>query len=221
MTDPETNMHHHEGQDARIRLQKSLESLKSSMADLNGKQRQPNPQEIPQPISQDYRKLLTTLVFGIPIEIRSPRPQEFFRRRPDPSYSTTMPLIQLREEKKYYLVDKTLHENLKLDLQLFDLVTCINHSGNVFLWPVRLSDRRGQQDPWLMGMKQALSKAEDQWVRMVRKSSGTGYEIRVSELDDQPEWPDMSYEELVITAFHDYYINDLNHHVVKALLGRK
>lgn len=175
---------------------------------------------LPRPISQEFRERFPTLVFDVPIEIRKPADNDYFQRHPDPDYSHKFRLLHMKDLNEYYLVDKSLHASLMAELQVFDLVTCVTRAGTVFLWPVRLSDRRGNKDVWVLAMRQALDIADGHWVRMVSRPGENGYEVRESKYADPPQFPAMTFQELVNLAFRDFQIHDLDHPVVKMLQGR-
>ena len=46
------------------------------------------------------------------------------------------------------------------------------------------------------------------------------YEVTVAEHRAEPEWPDLSFQELLRIAFRDRFIADLNHPVLRQLDGK-
>jgi hypothetical protein len=58
------------------------------------------------------------------------------------------------------------------------------------------------------------------WVRIKANSSLGAYEIfKADGALSEPEWPGLTFSELLRIAFRDYYVNKLDHAVVKRLRG--
>ncbi len=207
---------------ARGRLERTLMSLRNADTLLD-QQVASNSRELPQPISQDYGRLRSAQIFHTPIAVRQPLPQEVFRYHPNPEYTVTLPLLYWREHNEYYFIDSDVHDDrLSVDMQPIRLHTCINRRKQVFLLPLRVSDRRGRQDPYLIAMNQALAQAWEDWIRLVRQPGTSIFKVRSMGFEDPPEWPQMDMEEIVNLAFlNEHYIDSLEHPAVEALLGRR
>jgi hypothetical protein len=69
-------------------------------------------------------------------------------------------------------------------------------------------------------MREAVELAMERWLR-IKANMGLGaYEIFVAEGPiREPNWPDISYQELIRLAFRDRLITSLDHPVVKRLRG--
>lgn|GEM_PF-4737912 len=173
-----------------------------------------------QPVSQEFHKNFPTLVLDIPIEIRAPRAQEFFQSHPDDSYQKTLRLLKWERFNEYYFVNKSLHVKLHIDIHEYLLVTCVNRSDTVFLWPVRLTDKNGGKDPWALKYMQVLLASQGQWVRKTNNKNDNGDTIHIAKYNDKPRWPDITFEELLELAIQDFIINDINHPAAKDLLGK-
>ena len=100
------------------------------------------------------------------------------------------------------------------------LFTAINRQGVLFLWPVRLPDPQGRQMEWWRSMREAAELAMTQWIRTKSNMSLGAYEIYVAESTmAEPEWPGVTFQELIRLAFRDRLITDLDHPVIKRLRG--
>jgi hypothetical protein len=161
------------------------------------------------------KKLLTT------IPVRKPSPQDFVRVNSDPAFQKSLALIELREDREYYLVPKVTAPDLVGETITVRLYTAINRQGVLFFWPVRLPGPDGKVLEWHRSLAEAAEKAMSKWMRVKANMSLGAYEIWEAQgkLPD-PEWPDPPYKELLRIAFRDQkIINDLDHPVVKRLRG--
>ena len=100
------------------------------------------------------------------------------------------------------------------------LYTAVNRQGVYFLWPVRLPDETGRLDEWNKSAHKAAHQAMKEWVKVASNRSLGAYETfsPKSELP-QPEWPDISFQEMLKIAFGDYQITSLDHPILKRLRG--
>ena len=94
-------------------------------------------------LSQDFdaevggKKLLTT------VPVRKPKRQEFVRVHP--TWHLPAALLEVEEDRESYLVVEALQQALKGEVQPVDLVTVMNRSGLLFLWPVKRA-KEGKRD---------------------------------------------------------------------------
>jgi hypothetical protein len=110
-------------------------------------------------LSQDFaaavgvKKVLTT------VPVRRPSPEWFVRTHPDPAYRLPTVLLELKEDREIYLVDRALWAALASERTVSTrlLTTAINRQGVVFLWPNRLPGPDGKIDAW---GRSALEAAE-------------------------------------------------------------
>ena len=66
----------------------------------------------------------------------------------------------------------------------------------------------------------AAMAAMEHWVRVVPNMGLGGYELYVATTGlPEPEWPDLKFSELLRIAFHDRFIQSLDHPVVQSLRG--
>jgi hypothetical protein len=100
------------------------------------------------------------------------------------------------------------------------LYLAINRQKVVFLWPTRLPDEEGKLDDWNRSALEAAEIAKDRWIRVVANRSLGAYEVfeATGDLPD-PEWPELTFGEILKIAFKDRYIDDLNHPALRRLRG--
>jgi hypothetical protein len=160
------------------------------------------------------KKLITT------VPVRKPNKQDFIRVHPSEAYRSAVALIELREDREIYVVSPRIAHELSGEFFSAMLYTAINRQRVVFLWPARLPGDDGRSLAWHESAQTAAQKAMVSWVRVVANMSLGAYEIlEASSTIPDPEWPDISFDELIRIAFKDRVIYSLDHPVVKRLRG--
>jgi hypothetical protein len=163
--------------------------------------------------SAGVRKLLTTIPVG------KPNQQDFVRVHPDPAYRLEVGLIELKDDREVYLVSPSVAHDLAGEFKPYTVYTCINRQGVVRLWPVRIPDD-GRVLEWHRSAAEAAQRAVTQWVRVKANTSIGAYEMYIAEsVKTEPEWPELSFHELLRIAFRDRLIDRLDHPVVNRLRG--
>jgi len=164
--------------------------------------------------SAGVKKLVTT------VPVRKPGKQDFVRTHPDSSYRLDTADIELKEERETYLVDPTLLPELPSEWTAKTLITTINRQKVLSVWPIRLPGHDGRIDEWNASAAEAANMAKDQWVRVSANMNLGAYEIFTATGDiPEPEWPDISFEEILKIAFKGRYIDSMEHPVIQRLLG--
>jgi hypothetical protein len=161
------------------------------------------------------KKLLTT------VPVRKPGKQDWFRVHPDPSYRLTpAAIIEMKEDRETYLVVRAIAEELPGEFNAATLYTAINRKGVLHLWPVKLPGPDGKHNEWNRSAAEAAERGMNQWVRMTSNMSLGAYEI-FEPLGDisAPNWPDISFEEILKVAFRDHIVDSIDHPLVKQLRG--
>jgi hypothetical protein len=78
----------------------------------------------------------------------------------------------------------------------------------------------GRIDHWNSSALEAATLAENSWVRVSANMHLGAYELFTATGDiPEPEWPDLSFEEILKIAFKGRYIDTLDHSVIQRLLG--
>lgn len=160
------------------------------------------------------KKHLTT------IPVRKPGKQDFVRIHPNPDYRIDTAVIELKEEREVYLLAPDLLHELPSEWSAKTLITYINRQGVIALWPIGLPNNEGRTNTWNDSARDAALLAQDSWVRVSANMSLGAYDT-FSALGDipEPEWPDISFEEILKIAFKGKYIDSLDHAVVRDLQG--
>jgi hypothetical protein len=160
------------------------------------------------------KKLLTT------VPVRKPHKHEYFRVREGAHFKDTFALIQIGDDREFYLVTPTLAGELIGEYAAYVVYTALNRLGTIFLWPVRLPDADGRQYEWWKSCHEAAAQGIKLWIRITSNRNLGAYEITVAPNQTPiPEWQEHSFSDLLRIAFKDHLIDSVEHPVVKQLRG--
>src|SRR5262249_15028388 len=156
------------------------------------------------------------------VPVRKPDKSWFVRVHPQEEYRLQTAVIELKEDRETFLVDRSLWQELATEATFSPraLFTAVNRQGVLFLWPIRLPGADGKIDEWSRTALEAADMAAKGWVRVAANMALGAYDVfQASGQLGEPEWPQVSFRELLRTAFRDRYISDLNHPVLRRLRG--
>ena len=152
--------------------------------------------------------------------VRKPNPQDFVRVHPDPNYRMVVAVIELKDDREVYLLPPAIARELPGEFVMVNLHTTINRQGVVHLWPVKLPAPDGRVNEWHRSAAEGAELAMTRWLRVKANMSLDAYEFTEAQSTiSDPEWPTVSFQEILRIAFRDKYVGDLNHPVVKRLRG--
>jgi hypothetical protein len=166
------------------------------------------------------RKLVTT------VPVRKPHRQEWVRVHPGEDYRGTFAVIELKEDKEYYLVNPKIARELSTEIIKVVIYTAINRAGVLFLWVARLPAPDGRISAWHTSAHEAAERAMKRSVR-VQSNMGLGaYEVFFSDNpipENDPAWPDLPFKELLKIGFQKVgrYVDNFEHPVIKQLRGSR
>jgi hypothetical protein len=154
------------------------------------------------------------------VPVRKPDRQWFIRVHPDPNYRLPVATIELKEDRVHYVVDPVLAADMPGEVVPKMLFTAVNRQGTIFLWPVRLPGADGRLDDWNRAALEAAEMATKKWVRVAANMGLGSYDVyeATAALPD-PEWPDLTFTELLSIGFKDHYIQSPDHPVIRRLGG--
>lgn len=172
-------------------------------------------------LSQDFdaevggKKLLTN------VPVRRPRRQEFVRVHPDPAWHLAAALLEVEEDGENYLVVSALQKALSEEVLPVDLVTAMNRSGLLFLWPVKRAKGGKRDNAWHTSAQEGARLAQKRWVKIASNRDLAAYEItQAAGHYPDPEWPsDLTFSDILKLAFKDHVIQDMRHPVLCRLRG--
>lgn len=171
-------------------------------------------------LSQDFAAAIGVKKALLTVPVRKPTRQEFVRVHPDPAYRMQIALIELRDEGEVYAVEQGLCAELPGEVIPKVLLTTITKQGVVLLWPIRLPGEDGRLDQWNRSALDAADLATKQWIKVVSDRALGAYGVFEATGNlPEPEWPEVSFGELVRVAFKGRVISTLDHPVLRRLRG--
>jgi len=156
------------------------------------------------------------------VPVRKPDKTWFVRTHHDPAYRLETAVIELKEDRETYLVQRELWPELAAETTFSPrlLLTAMNRQGVLFLWPIKLPGADGRLDEWSRSAVDAASLAGTGWVRVQANMSLGAYEVfQASGNIADPQWPAMQFRELLRIAFRDKIIRGLDHPILRRLRG--
>jgi hypothetical protein len=160
------------------------------------------------------KKLLTTVPVG------KPNPQDFMRFHPGQEYRDTFAMIELKEDREFYLLLREIARALPGEFFTATVFTCINRQGVVRLCPVRLPGPDGKENQWHRSLMDGVQLAMLRWVRIKANMALGAYEIfEAAATIPDPTWPDLTFQELLRIGFRDRVVDHLDHPLIKRLRG--
>lgn len=173
-------------------------------------------------LSQDYAATLGVKKLILTVPVRKPSKEWWIQTHPDPAYRIETTVLELKEDRETYLVAPELRHALagESTFGLRALVTAISSHGVLFLWAIRLPGIDGKLDSWNESALEVARRAAGRWMRISANMALGAYDVRESVADlAEPEWPDVSFRDLLATAFKGRRIDSLDHPVLRRLRG--
>jgi hypothetical protein len=185
--------------------------------------------EAPDPFDPESLRLSPDLSIGLGVKkavttvpVRKPAKEWWIRTHPDDGYRLETAVIELKEDREVYLVAPSLRGVLATESTLSPraLVATMNRQGVLTLWPIKIPGADGRLDEWSRSALDAAERARKCWVRVQANMSLGAYERWTTEAPvPEPEWPDLTFREILKIAFRDKFITALDHPVIKKLRG--
>jgi hypothetical protein len=156
------------------------------------------------------------------VPVRKPNRQEFFRVHSDPLYRLTpAAIVELKEDRETYLITPAIAQQLPGEFAAATLFTAVNRQGVLFVWPLKLPGPDGKQNDWHRSAAEAAEIAMNRWSRLKANMSLGAYELFEATGDlPEPEWPELTFPEILKIAFRNHYVDQIDHPLIKRLLGR-
>ncbi|MFL5342053.1 MAG: hypothetical protein ACJ8F7_18060, partial [Gemmataceae bacterium] len=175
-------------------------------------------------LSQDFGASLGVKKVLLSVPIRKPDKSWFVRVHPSEEFRQQTAVIELKEERgsETFLVAPALWPALSGESTFTPkaLFLGINRQGNLFVWPARLPGADGKLDEWSRTALEAADMAMKRWVRVQANMPLGAYDVCEAHGElPEPEWPDLSFGQILKIAFKDRIITTLDHAVLRKLRG--
>ncbi|MCC9600383.1 hypothetical protein LOC67_07405 [Stieleria sp. JC731] len=159
------------------------------------------------------RKLLT-------VKVGRPDKMEFVRVHPDSSNRIDTAYIEDKTNREAYLVAPSLWPELPDFIQPVRLCLSVNRHGTPFLWPAKLPDPNGRPMDWHTSMLEAQELAINAWVRVQADMSAGSYAVFEATGNlPEPQWPELTFKDVLKLAFKTRFIDSMNHSFLQELFG--
>jgi hypothetical protein len=170
-------------------------------------------------LSQDFGSRVGAKKRQMVFPCGKPGRQEFIRIRSGAEWRLETAVFEEKALRETYLVDPLLWSEVA-DIAPVVLFTAITRQGDVFLWRCNLPSADGRPNRWNESALAAAELAEQKWVRVASNMASGCYDVweATGNLPD-PEWPDLTFPQILKLCFKDRFIRDLDHPVLKALRG--
>jgi hypothetical protein len=175
-------------------------------------------------IGSDFNQTVGLKKAVLSVPVRKPDKAWWIQAHPDPTYRLQTAVIELRGERgggETYLVAPQLRADLAAEPTFRPklLVTAVNTQGVLFPWEVNLP-RDDREDNWSKTALAALGLATKGWVRLAANMSAGGYDCwQATGNLPEPQWPQLSFHDILKLAFKDRLIVALDHPILRRLRG--
>jgi len=173
-------------------------------------------------LPQDFGDVVGVKKVLTKIPVKKPDRQAFIRVRPEPEYQFQTSLLELKEEREYYLLGPDALSACPNEAIPMILYLAITRLGSLFIWPVRLPKSDGRDNEWHASAREAAVHAQHAWVSVRSNPDVRGYDVLLATATiPEPQWPDKPFNELLAIAFKGRIILDPFHEVLLRLAGDK
>ena len=178
-------------------------------------------------LPQNFDSLTVSIEYSV-IPCNKPGKQAFVRVSPNPEHRDNFAILQIGAgfgtDREQFLVMPQLMSALTdlPGLSAYKLVLAVSRPENSpLIWPLRLpNNTTGRNDNWALSALDIAKQAEHKWLRVMPNMQMGCYVATVATADwPEPEWPDLSFSQLLERSFGGNLITDLSHPAIKTLRG--
>ena len=171
-------------------------------------------------LSQDSASTMGVKKQIVTVPVRKPTRQEFVRVHHEPAFRLDTAILELKAERETYLVHRDLWAEISSEVVPKTILTAMSRQNVLLLWPIRLPSEDGRHDEWNRSALEAAERAKHRWVRVAANMHLGAYEVFEAPADlPEPEWPEISFKEILRIAFRDRFIEEIGHPVLRRLRG--
>jgi hypothetical protein len=153
------------------------------------------------------------------LEVRKPPADHYVHVHPDPDFNGVFPLYADSLVKRYepYLIAPELMDTLppqvKVNVKWVRLAVAVTDTGVLFLWHVAQTGSEFHESG-----DSCILTTMTVWRKVIPEGSGYRMETPEASLAD-PVFPGWRFEEYLMRAFKERYIDSLDHEIIKRLRG--
>jgi len=169
-------------------------------------------------LDQSYLREQAAARTLLEIVVRKPKEDEFFRVHPDAEFRLgPIATIKANEGRETYILNPNLAKAEKLKHAIVTFYTCINVDGTLFVWPVTVPGSSGRSiNSWHSSAVQAMEMAKIKWIKLVVNEKAGNYEAFSARGEiAEPDWPPLTFKEILKLALKDRYITSRDHPVLQ------
>jgi hypothetical protein len=163
-----------------------------------------------------------------------PGPQTFFMTHPNPEYAQVIWGVKWHESEdpsrgEVYVMHPSVQAAMPEEktFRRFKIYYCISQTGREFLVAAAMPEA-GDKTLWLPSKHEALEAARSRFLKMYSNQPAGQWQYTYAESDGPetpPNWTQETYQSILMRGFktprQDRYIATLDHHVIRALKGRR
>lgn len=157
----------------------------------------------------------------VDIPARTPDKAWFVRTSGRPQHQGILPLYWDKAGDGHpYLIDPAVQDYFGKDVRNNYCVLSITRQGTFFLWCSPLEDEEGNWNSWHASAHDMKGFAAVSWIRVQSNKQLGGYEPNDPKVQPpDPEWPDISWGDIVRLAFRRHLVEVESHPLINRLLG--
>jgi len=159
---------------------------------------------------------------AVVVPVERPNRQSWICIHPDRTWRMPIFVLEDKENRRTYLVEKEIAPDVTEDLTLKLLVAYTTRAGNPALWTIRLPDEGGRIDTYNESALAIVEEYAGQWIRVLCDQNERSYSVLTSPPVELPvpKWPDGGFEWMFRAAFKGRIIKTTEHPFLLGLRGR-
>ena len=143
------------------------------------------------------------------IEVRSPKGGEDVKVH---QTWRAKSVATVRHQSKFFVVDPALRPILAGHWFVTELRVACSSEGGFFIWPVRAGDET---------VEKAADAAVNEWTRVTWSTKDKNYTIEAGGEHDEPNWSDVTFDDLLEAALAGRILADVEDPIVQAVRKKK
>ena len=148
------------------------------------------------------------------IACRTPMLSEVFRVKPGIERDLSTPTVRHPDTGALFIVIGQAWPSDGRRLNWICPRACVNHNGQLFLWPIPMPNPGSESDSWSESGRHIANLAEGRWTRVSVDKMSQQY--RVGQMDDvgdlrEPDWSVVDFLSILQAAFRGQIIRRRDH----------